>query len=180
MQNDAHLKETIIETKNIFDGKVIDVKHEKVKLPNSHTSYREIAYHKGAVALLVTHNDYMYFVKQYRLATREVLLEIPAGKIEIGEEPDFTAQKELKEELGAESSNLELIREFYTAPGFSNELIRLYQADNVKFSEQQLEDDEFLDVVKIHTDDLPAYLADHQFKDAKTLIAVQYVLNQLK
>lgn len=180
MSNDSHLVETIIESNDIFKGSVIDVKHEKVRLPDNNTSYREIAYHKGAVALIAVYNDYMYFVRQYRLATREVLLEVPAGKIEIGEEPSVTAKKELKEEIGAVSEDISLVSEFYAAPGFSNEYIRLFHAKNLSFEAQALEDDEFLDVVKIHVDELPGYITENKIKDAKTLIAVQYVISQLR
>lgn len=179
MKDDSHLKETIIESNAIFKGNVIDVKHEKVRLPNNKTSYREIAYHKGAVALIVVHDNYMYFVKQYRLATREVLLEVPAGKIEINEAPDLTAEKELKEEIGAKCQSLKLISEFYAAPGFSNEFIRLYQAEGLVFEEQALEADEFLDIVKIPLNELPDYIKNNKIKDAKTLIAVQFVMSQL-
>lgn len=180
MHNDAHLEETIIESKSVFKGNVIDVKHEKVKLPNDNTSYREIAYHKGAVALIAIHDNCMYFVRQYRLATREVLLEIPAGKIETGEAPLSTAKKELKEEIGATTQDVELVAEFYTAPGFSSEMIYLYQAKDIQFEDQSLEDDEFLEMVKIPIDDLPSYIGTNKIKDAKTLIAVQYIINKLK
>lgn len=176
MYNDEHLKETLMESTDIFKGNILDVKHEKVILPDSNTTYREVAYHKGAVGLIVVAEGYMYFVRQYRFATREVLLEIPAGKIEEGEAPSVTAKKELKEEIGARSENIVPVYEFYAAPGFSNEYIRLFEARDVEFTDQLLEDDEFLDVVKLPLSELKQRLAEGAVKDSKTLIAVQHVL----
>src|SRR5690625_2169786 len=174
-----HLKEETLETDEIFDGRVIRVIHDKVRLPNGGTSYREIVHHNGAVALIPLHEDHLYFVRQFRLPTGEVLLEIPAGKVERDEAPDATAKKELKEEIGAVSSKIRKLYEFYTAPGFASELIHLYIAEDLEFEAQALEEDEFIDIEKIHIDSLQAALDEGRFRDAKTIIAVQYVLSHL-
>ncbi|GAB3071983.1 NUDIX hydrolase [Salinicoccus sesuvii] len=172
----SHLKEEIISSERVFDGKVIKVDHSKVGLPDGGSADREIVYHKGAVALVAVEGEEMFFVRQYRVATDDFLLEIPAGKIEVGEAPDETAVKELKEEIGGVSEKLRKIYGFYVSPGFSNEYVHLYEAENMVIDEQSLDEDEFLDIVKIKLSDLTTRLEDGAFQDAKTVIAVQYVI----
>ncbi|MCD2136934.1 NUDIX domain-containing protein [Salinicoccus halitifaciens] len=174
-----HLKEEILESDEIFNGRVIKVTHDKVRLPDGETSYREIVHHNGAVAIIPVHEDHLYFVRQFRVPTGEVLLEIPAGKVERDEAPADTAEKELKEEIGAVSPEIRKLYEFYTAPGFASELIHLYIAEELKFEAQALEADEFLDIEKVHVDSLRSALEEGKFRDAKTIIAVQYVLAHL-
>lgn len=174
--SNEHLIEHTRSQEDIYNGKIIDVKRLTVELPNGNEAYREVVYHKGAVAVIVTDDKNMYFVKQFRISTKEVLLEIPAGKIEIGEHPDVTVKKELKEEIGGTAAGIKKLYEFYVSPGFSNELIHLYEADNVTFSESALEDDEFLDVVKIPLIELKSKMHAGEFRDGKTLAAVHHVL----
>ena len=174
--SNEHLIEKTRSKEDIYDGKIIDVKKLTVELPNGKEAHREVVYHKGAVAVIATDSEYMYFVKQFRISTEEVLLEVPAGKIEIDEHPDDTVKKELKEEIGGESRDIEKLYEFYVSPGFSNELIHLYEANEVSFSDSQLEDDEFLDIVKIPLTELKEKMHNGQFRDGKTLVAVHHVL----
>lgn len=179
MDNDQHydhLKEELISSERIFDGKVIKVDHSRVKLPNGAEADREIVYHKGAVCLIAVQDNQMLFVRQYRVSTKEFLLEIPAGKIEEGEAPIETARKELREEVGGTAGELKKIQSFYVSPGFSNEYVHLYEAADVSFKPQELDDDEFLDIVKIDLDQLRVELESGAFKDAKTIVAVQHVL----
>jgi len=98
--SNEHLIENTRSSEDIYDGKIIDVKKLTVELPNGKEAYREVVYHKGAVAVIAVDSEFMYFVKQFRISTEEVLLEVPAGKIEIDEHPDETVKKELKEEIG--------------------------------------------------------------------------------
>lgn len=174
-----HLREKVTNSTEIFNGKIIKVTHDDVLLPNGSTSKREIVHHNGAVAIIAVHEDHLYFVRQYRTPTDEVILEIPAGKVEKDEAPDETAKKELKEEIGAVSSDIRKLYEFYTAPGFASELIHLYIAEDIKLEEQALESDEFLDIVKIPLNSLKEHLEKGHFRDAKTIIAVQYILLNL-
>lgn len=171
-----HLIENTRSKEDIYDGKIIDVKKLTVELPNGKEAYREVVYHKGAVAVIAIDREYMYFVKQFRISTEEVLLEIPAGKIEIDEHPDETVKKELKEEIGGESDNIKKLYEFYVSPGFSNELIHLYEASDVSFGDSQLEEDEFLDIVKVPLKELKEKMHNGEFRDGKTLVAVHHVL----
>src|SRR5699024_11116224 len=118
----------------------------------------------------------MYFVKQFRISTEEVLLEVPAGKIEMDEHPDDTVEKELKEEIGGESGDIKKLYEFYVSPVCSNELIHLYEANEVYFGDCQLENDEFLDIVKIQLEELKDKMHNGEFRDGKTLVSVHHVL----
>lgn len=173
-----HLIEKTQAVEDIYQGKIIDVKKLTAELPDGSEAYREVVYHKGAVALIVTDDEAMYFVRQYRISTEEVLLEVPAGKVEVGEHPDETAKKELKEETGASAESLQKLYEFYVSPGFSNELIHLYKANQVSFSNMELEDDEFLDLVKIPFEELKQRMQNGEFRDGKTLVAIHHVLTE--
>ena len=174
--SNEHLIENTRSSEDIYDGKIIDVKKLTVELPNGKEAYREVVYHKGAVAVIAVDSEFMYFVKQFRISTEEILLEVPAGKIEIDEHPDETVKKELKEEIGGESDSIKKLYEFYVSPGFSNELIHLYEASDVSFSDSQLEEDEFLDIVKIPLTELQERMHKGEFRDGKTLVAVHHVL----
>ncbi|WP_026866353.1 MULTISPECIES: NUDIX hydrolase [Jeotgalicoccus] len=173
---DEHLIEKTKSAEDIYQGKIIDVKKLTAELPDGSEAFREVVYHKGAVALIVKDDTSMYFVRQFRISTDEVLLEIPAGKVETGEHPDDTARKELKEETGATAESLDKLYEFYVSPGFSNELIHLYSTKNVSFDNMELEDDEFLDLVKIPFQELKTRMHNGEFRDGKTLVAVHHVL----
>ena len=174
-----HLREKVTNSKEIFNGKIIKVTHDDVLLPNGNVSKREVVHHNGAVSIIAVHEDHLYFVRQYRTPTGEVILEIPAGKVEKNEAPDETAKKELKEEIGAVSADIRKLYEFYTAPGFASELIHLYIAEDIKLGDQALENDEFLDIVKLPLNSLKENLERGHFRDAKTIIAVQYILSNL-
>ena len=175
--DDEHLKETTIHTDRIFDGKIIRVDHSTVQLPDGSEAKREIVYHNGAVSVIAVYRGLMYFVRQYRAAPDEVLLEIPAGKIEKDDMPHDTAVRELEEEIGATAEYVEQLFEFYVSPGFSNELVSLYEAKNIRLKDQKLDADEYLDIEKVPLDRLHSLLMDGSIRDAKTIIAVQYVLS---
>lgn len=176
--NYDHLREKIIRQERVFDGEVIQVDHDTVELPDGGQSKREIVYHNGAVCLIAVHEGVMYFVRQYRIAPDEFLLEIPAGKIEKGDVPEETAKRELEEEVGAVSEKLSLIHEFYVSPGFSNEFVYLYEAEDMEMKKQMLDPDEFLDIVEIPLQNLREILADGSVRDSKTIIAIQHVIEK--
>lgn len=170
------LKETITSVREIFKGNVIDVRTYTVSLPNGKPSEREVVLHRGAVSIIAIFEGEMYFVRQHRVASDHILLEIPAGKREVNETPMETAIKELKEEIGATCERMECIAEFQVSPGFTNERVNLYLAHDLKLGKPETEHDEFLEIVKIPIGDLPKMLDERAFQDAKTLIAVQYVV----
>jgi ADP-ribose pyrophosphatase len=121
----SRLEEKTIHTEKIFSGKIVTLEVQEVELPNGKTSKREIIKHPGAVAVLaVTNENKLVMVEQYRKPLERAIVEIPAGKLEKGEEPAVCARRELEEETGYECESLELLVSFYTSPGFADEFIR--------------------------------------------------------
>ena len=167
------LIEKTLERQPIFEGRGIKVHVDKVELPNGNTSTREIVNHPGGVGILALDQDNnVLTVTQYRYAYQQTLLEIPAGKLERGEDPYFAAMRELKEETGASTEKLTSLGEVYPSPGFSDEIIRLYLAKNLTWGEMQPDEDEFLDVERVPFHILVDRILSGEITDAKTCIAV--------
>ncbi|MDQ0205769.1 NUDIX hydrolase [Alkalicoccobacillus murimartini] len=172
-------EEKTIATEKIFEGKVIDLQVDTVKLPNGHESKRELVKHPGAVAVIaVTDEDKLVLVKQFRKPLEKTILEIPAGKIDPGEEPIKTAARELREETGYTAEGLSLVTSFYTSPGFADEIIYLYEATGLIKGDAQPDDDEFVEIEEVDLNVAATYMADQTIHDAKTAYAVMYL--QLK
>nr|WP_263313222.1 NUDIX hydrolase [Mammaliicoccus sp. Marseille-Q6498] len=161
----------------IYNGKIINLEKHEVKLPNGETSSREVVLHNGAVSVLaITPENEVIVVEQYRKAMEKVLLEIPAGKLEVGEERESAAFRELEEETGYIADELKLIGEVYGSPGFCNEKISIYLADNLTEGEVNLDDDEFLHLKKLPISEIKELVLSQKIEDAKTMIAFQYLL----
>lgn len=174
----SHLEEKTIHSEQIFTGKVISLQVDEVVLPNGKTSKREIIKHPGAVAVLaITDDNKIVMVEQYRKALEKEIVEIPAGKLEKGEDPAVCAKRELEEETSYECENLELLISFYTSPGFADEIIHLYKATGLKKKEDAaaLDEDEFVNLIELSLDEAEQYMKDKKIYDAKTAYAVQYL-----
>ncbi len=138
------MEEKTIEREVIYEGKIFNVEKHVVSLPNGGTSVRELVYHNGAVAVLVVdEDDRIVLVEQYRKAFESMSLEIPAGKLEVGEEPLASAKRELEEETGYTAETLEKIFSFYGAPGFCSERVDVYVAHGLTAGPMNLDEDEF-------------------------------------
>jgi ADP-ribose pyrophosphatase len=176
-----HLKETTLSSKEIFKGRIIDLYVEEVELPNGKTSTREIVKHPGAVAVIaITPENKILMVEQFRKPLGRTLVEIPAGKLEKGEQPESTAKRELEEETGYTCGNLQPLISFYTSPGFADELVHLFIAENLEklTVAAELDEDEFLDVMEVTLEEAAEMIQNKRIYDAKTAYAVQYL--QLK
>ncbi len=172
----SNLYEKTIKEEQIYKGKVIDLSIEDVELPNGKVSKREIVRHPGAVAVIgLTEEDKLVLVKQFRKALEKTIYEIPAGKLEQGEEPLESAKRELKEETGYSVEKLTHLVSFYTSPGFADELVHIYFADNLIKGDRQLDDDEFLDNAEVTIEEALEMIGDQRIYDAKTVYAVQYL-----
>jgi len=174
MNKNKLVEEFTVNSEKIYDGRVINLRVDTVELPNRKYAKREIVEHKGAVAILALEENKMILIKQYRKAAEDFLIEVPAGKIEHGEDPINCASRELLEETGYIPKKLEQLCEFYTTPGFSNEKIYLFLASDLTFSEQDLDEDEFIIVEKVDIMEALQMIERSEIVDAKTIIAVQY------
>ncbi|PYE51702.1 NUDIX hydrolase [Paenibacillus barcinonensis] len=166
------LDEVTVSTKPIFEGKVISLQVDTVKLPNGQTATREIIKHPGAVAVLALKGDRMLVVDQYRQAMGRTEVEIPAGKLDPGEKPEVAAARELKEETGYTAQSLRHLRSFYTSPGFADEIIHLYIAEELEAGNMALDEDEFLEVSEITLEEAYKLMDENRISDAKTMMAV--------
>jgi ADP-ribose pyrophosphatase len=175
------LEEKTINSEQIYQGKIIDLQVDEVSLPNGKTSKREIIKHPGAVAVIaLTKEGKIVMVEQYRKALEKSIVEIPAGKLEKGEEPKKTAERELEEETGYGCKNMKHLISFYTSPGFADELVHLYIAEDIYKMENAsgADEDEFVELLEISLEEAVQMIEEQRIYDAKTAYAVQYL--QLK
>lgn len=167
------MREKLIKSEEIFKGRVITLKKETVLLPNGEEAGREIVLHPGGVAILpLDDNGDVFVVRQYRRPFDDILLEIPAGKLNYGEDHFECGVRELEEETGLTASKYDYLGEFYVTPGFCREKIHLYLARGLKKGEMHLDEDEFLEVEKIPFENLINMVMTNEIKDAKTAIAI--------
>lgn len=167
-------EEKIVATRDIFDGKVISVKHHDVILPDGKMSKREVVEHHGGVGVIaVTSEREVFMVSQYRIAAKSMMLEIPAGKLELGEDPYEAAVRELEEETGYKNkSELIPLGAYYATPGYCSEKLTLYLAKELEYVGQHLDDGEFLNVSKYPLDTLYEMVMNNEIHDCKTAIAI--------
>ncbi|MET3195549.1 NUDIX hydrolase [Bacillus sp. OAE603] len=171
-------EEKTLSEEKIFEGRVISLYHQEVELPNGKSSSREIVKHPGAVAIIpITEDGKIVLVEQYRKALERSILEIPAGKLEKGEEPIHTAKRELEEETGYEANEWEHIQSFYTSPGFADEYIHIFVAKGLRKLENsaQLDEDEFVELLELSVEECLEELKKGSIHDAKTCYAIQYL-----
>ncbi|EOT0345627.1 NUDIX hydrolase [Listeria monocytogenes] len=176
------LEEKTLHTEQIFSGNIIELQVDDVELPNGEKSKREIVKHPGAVAIIPFSEDGgMYLVEQYRKPLEKTIIEIPAGKMEPGEDPLVTARRELEEETGFQSDDLTYLTSFYISPGFANELLHIYVARDLRKMEQPLaqDADEFINLVKVTPEEAEQLIEQQFIHDAKTMYAMQYWKLQL-
>jgi ADP-ribose pyrophosphatase len=177
-------EEKTMKSEKIYEGKIVNLRIDTVELPDKKYSKREIVEHPGSVGIIpITDDECMVLVKQFRKPVEKNLLEIPAGKIEINEEPRETALRELDEETGYISNKMEYLFEFYTSPGFSNEKMYLFAATELSEGEANPENDEYIEIVKIKIDDLVDMVKKGEINDSKTIIGILYAkkyINQKK
>lgn len=172
-----NLMETQLSSEEIFDGKILHVFNDTVRLPNGRTAPREVTRHVGAVAVVPLLDDGRVLVeRQFRYPVNEVITEIPAGKRDnLTEDPAHAARRELREETGVEARELIFLGKFYPAAAYSDEVIWLYLARGLTFGAQQLDEDEFLSVSAVPLDDLARDILAGKIPDAKTQAAVMRV-----
>lgn len=174
-------EEKTIQSTPIYEGKVISLKVDEVTLPNGGVSKREIINHPGAVAIIaITDNNKILLVEQYRKALERSIIEIPAGKLEKGEQPIVTARRELEEETGYTTDDLTFVQAFATSPGFADEVIHIYVAENLQKLDVPvaLDEDEFVELMEVTIEEAEAMMADARIYDAKTAFAILWMKSQ--
>lgn len=156
-----------------YEGVIVSVDLDEVRLPNGRTAKREVVDHPGGVAILPLNDDgTVTVVRQYRYPFAQVLTEIPAGKLDAGEEPRTGALRELKEEIGAQAGELIDLGAVYPSPGFCREVLYLYLARNLTYGETCPDEDEFLEQVRIPFGRLAEQVMSGAIRDGKTVAAV--------
>ena len=168
---DADLHEQILDSETAWSGKIFDVECLEVKLPNGRVSRRDVVRHHGAVAIVaLTESGKIALVRQYRTALDRVTVEIPAGKLEPGEDPLDCAKRELKEEAGFVAGRIAYLTTIASSCGFSDELIHLYLATQLSFEGATPDEDEFLNVDLVDVQELVDAVLDGKIEDAKTVV----------
>ena len=173
------VNEKTVERKSIYKGRIINLRVDKVLLPDGREAFREIVEHPGAVAVVpVLPDGKIVLVSQFRKPVEETLLEIPAGKLESGEDAEKCAERELEEETGFRAGKLEKLASFFPSPGFSDERIHLFEAGELQKGIKNTEHDEFIEVVCLTVPEILKLIREGKIKDAKTIIGILWHLNQ--
>ena len=181
--DDSRLVEEPIDSELIFEGRVISLFRDRVSLPGGKAGVREIVRHNGGVCIAaVGDGKEVTFVRQYRHAVGEVLLELPAGKLEAAEDPDEAAARELSEETGITAKQIVRVGEIYPSPGYTSERIYLYIATGLSTGKALPDEDEFLGVCTMPLAEAVAQAEEGIIKDAKTVallfLAQKYFNNE--
>ena len=171
---DYEFEEKTVSSELIFDGKVLHLYRDDISLPDGNPAFREYCRHIGAVCVIpITDKGEVICVRQYRYPYGEVLLEIPAGKLDFkGEIPDDAVRRELREETGAVSGKLTYLGKFYSSPAILDECIHMYMAEELTFGETDFDEDEFIEVVKIPLATMVKMVISGEISDGKTQSAV--------
>ncbi len=175
-------EEKTISGETIYEGKIITLRVEQVELPDGNQATRELIQHPGAVSIIpITADGKIVLVEQYRKALERTLIEIPAGKIDPGEEPAVTAIRELEEETGYGAKEFTYIQSFATSPGFADEVIHMYLAQNLYAIENPAagDEDEFIGLLEVTLEEAEEMVVSGKIYDAKTAFAVLYAKNLL-
>lgn len=167
------LTEKTLSSKNVFDGKILHITLDEIELPDGSRSKREVVNHPGGVAVAaLDENNNLLFVRQFRYPYKEVVLELPAGKLEKGSTPLENGKRELIEETGAEGYSYISLGQLYPSPGYTSEIIHLYACRIQTVGDSRPDDGEFLNVEKIPLDKAVEMVLNNQIPDAKSQVAI--------
>lgn len=167
--------EKTIKEKEIYNGKIISLKVAEVEVPNNIRAFRELVYHPGGVGVLAyIDEDTILLVQQYRKPFEKIMLEIPAGKLEKGEEPEECGKRELEEETGYKAENFTYLGKIVSSPGFCNEVVYLFKATELYSGKIGGDADEFISLHRIKKDKVLQMIRSGEIVDAKTISAFMF------
>lgn len=170
---DQNLRESTIESTEVFSGRLVKLRVDRVRLPNGKETSREIVVHRGAVtAVPLMDHQTVVMVRQYRQAAGEVLLEIPAGTLDRDEDPVKCCERELREEIGYHANKITPMFQSYLAPGYSSEMLHTFLAEDLERAEAESEEDEFIQIVEVPLDSAIDLIRSGEIKDAKTICGI--------
>ena len=156
----------------IYRGKILSLRCDDAVLPDGKPCKREIVEHSGGACVLAQTDRGIALVRQFRYAYHEEIYEIPAGKLNLGEDPMKAAARELSEETGLIAGQLKLLTVLYPTPGYTNEKIYIYEAEGLERGQEHLDEGEFLDVEYFSEQEVLSMIKDGKIKDAKTIAAL--------
>jgi ADP-ribose pyrophosphatase len=171
---DDRLRETQLNTQRVYNGAIVKLDVDRVRLPDGREARREVVRHAGAVVVIpVLADGRVLMVRQFRYAVGQVVLEFPAGTLDhAAESPEACAHRELEEETGHQAGRMIRLGDFFTTPGFTDELMYAFVAEDLTPAAQNLDSDEFIEVVAVSWPEVWAKVAANQIHDAKTLAAL--------
>tara|TARA_Y100001968_G_C19301794_1_gene689471 strand:- start:516 stop:1058 length:543 start_codon:yes stop_codon:yes gene_type:complete len=170
------LKESMITTEVVYKGDFLDVRRDEVLLPNGKTGIREWINHPGAVVIIpVLPNGEIALIKQFRYAAGSEFIELPAGKLDKGEDPKICAYRELEEEIGYKAGKMKFIANIHPALGFANEIMSIYLAENLEKTKQNRDKDEFIELVPTNMDKALNLVWENKITDVKSIIGLLWL-----
>lgn len=172
-----NLEEKRIKSKTLYNGRILKLNVDDVQLPDGSKSIREYVVHSGGAAVLLVKDEKVLLVKQYRYAYGKAIYEIPAGKLNEGEEGGIAAARELEEETGYRAELVHYL-DLYPSPGYTNEIIHIYFAKNYEFVGQKLDEGEFLNCEFVDLEEVLKLIEAGEICDAKTVSAIYKYLSE--
>lgn len=170
-----------IDRKEVYKGKIFTVAEDTIEFEDGKIAKWDLVLHNGAAAIVpVTEDGEVVLVRQYRNAENGEVLEIPAGKLEKGEDPFECAKRELEEEIGCKSDNIQKICSMYSAVGFSDEKLHLYIARDLMVGKQNLDEDEYIQIERYPLKEAVRMIFSGEIKDSKTIVGLLSVNEMLR
>lgn len=165
--------EKTLSTKRVYNGKVVFVDYDDIETSDGHKSFREVIRHPGGVVIVAEKDEKtILLVKQYRYPLKDVSLELPAGKLEYGEDPDEAAKRELEEETGYVAKTWKSLGYIFTTPGICDEKLYLYHAKDLTFTKPNPDEGEILEEFEYKIEDVFKLIKNGELNDSKTLCAL--------